>query len=181
VVGPNSGGEHRDNHAARIEPALVRVSVLGGNTQLDVGLPAAVPVALLIGEVVAQIQSRVPVQRDPDVESSTQPPERAHRWTLALVGQEPLAPNRTLSESGVRDGDLLMLQSVDTGESPVLFDDVVDAVASATTTRPSWAARHSQRLALAVTMCLLIGLPLSPHATRDTLRRLSPHWPQLRR
>lgn len=129
VVGPNSGGEHRDNHAARIEPALVRVSVLGGNTQLDVGLPAAVPVALLIGEVVAQIQSRVPVQRDPDVESSTQPPERAHRWTLALVGQEPLAPNRTLSESGVRDGDLLMLQSVDTGESPVLFDDVVDAVA----------------------------------------------------
>ncbi|MBR7540000.1 type VII secretion integral membrane protein EccD, partial [Mycobacterium tuberculosis] len=34
-----------------------------------------------------------------------------------------------LSESGVRDGDLLMLQSVDTGESPVLFDDVVDAVA----------------------------------------------------
>ncbi|MBE7192545.1 MAG: type VII secretion integral membrane protein EccD, partial [Gordonia polyisoprenivorans] len=38
--------------APSIEPALVRVSVLGGNTQLDVALPAAVPVAALLGDQV---------------------------------------------------------------------------------------------------------------------------------
>ena len=117
-VGSGPAGERRAGRTTPIEPALVRVSVLGGNTQLDVGLPAAVPVAVLIGELVTQITSRVPVQHDPDdpdVDPSTQPPDRQHRWTLALVGQEPLVPNRTLSESGVRDGDLLMLQLVDTG------------------------------------------------------------------
>ena len=146
------------------------MSVLGGNTQLDVGLPAAVPVAVLIGELVAQITSRIPVQRDqddPDVDPSTQPPERHHRWTLALVGQQPLAPNRTLSESGVRDGDLLMLQSVDTGESPVLFDDVVDAVArlndSVFATWSPTAARYSGYVA---TLVATLGAATSLGLTR---------------
>lgn len=130
VSGGASPTEQRTADTARIEPALVRVSVLGGDAQLDVGLPAAVPIAVLIGELVEHIESRVPLRRDPD---DLDPPQkiqdRHHRWTLAHVGREPLAPNRTLSESGVRDGDLLMLRSVETGESPVLFDDVVDAVA----------------------------------------------------
>ncbi|MGV9858194.1 type VII secretion integral membrane protein EccD [Gordonia sp. NPDC003425] len=139
---PASGvGPGRERRPARtdvgIEPALVRVSVLGGNTQLDVGLPAAIPVAALIPELVAQIESRSPVRRDPDDPESDpgaspggRPHDRQHRWTLALVGGgDPIAPNRSLSESGIRDGDLLILQSVRTGETPILFDDVVDAVA----------------------------------------------------
>lgn len=114
-----------------IEPELVRVSVLGGNTQLDVGLPAAVPIAALIPDLVEQIESRNPTPVDPDDADTddVRPHSRQHRWTLAHVGQEPMAPNRSLSESGVRDGDLLLLRSVGTGEAPALFDDVVDAVA----------------------------------------------------
>lgn len=117
-----------------VEPQLVRVSVLGGNTQLDVGLPAGIPIAALIGELVAQIESRNPTRHDPDDPDADnrggdRPHDRQNRWTLALVGQEPLPLNRSLSESGIRDGDLLLLTSTRTGESPVLFDDVVDAVA----------------------------------------------------
>ncbi|MGP3706215.1 type VII secretion integral membrane protein EccD [Gordonia paraffinivorans] len=117
-----------------IEPQLVRVSVLGGNTQLDVGLPAGIPIAGLIGDLVAQIESRNTARPDPDdpdadSHSGGRPHDRQNRWTLALVGQEPLPLHRSLSESGIRDGDLLLLTSVRTGESPVLFDDVVDAVA----------------------------------------------------
>ncbi len=170
LVGGSPATERSTGRTTSIEPALVRVSVLGGNTQLDVGLPAAVPVAVLIGELVAQITSRIPVQRDqddPDVDPSTQPPERHHRWTLALVGQQPLAPNRTLSESGVRDGDLLMLQSVDTGESPVLFDDVVDAVArlndSVFATWSPTAARYSGYVA---TLVATLGAATSLGLTR---------------
>ncbi|MGC5247642.1 type VII secretion integral membrane protein EccD [Gordonia sp. DT219] len=116
-----------------IQPALVRVSVLGGNTQLDVALPAAIPVAALIGDLVAQIESRNPRRQDPD---DTDPEMagghsdggRAH-WTLSRIGQPPLSVNHSLADSGVRDGDLLMVTSTRTGDSPVLFDDVVDAVA----------------------------------------------------
>ncbi|MEO9328363.1 type VII secretion integral membrane protein EccD [Gordonia aurantiaca] len=126
-------GDRRSADTA-IEPQLVRVSVLGGNTQLDVGLPAGIPIAGLIGDLVAQIESRNPSRHDPDdpdadPRSGGRPHDRQNRWTLALVGQDPLPLHRSLSESGIRDGDLLLLTSVRTGESPVLFDDVVDAVA----------------------------------------------------
>lgn len=124
-------GARPSSRSGSIEPELVRVSVLGGNTQLDVGLPAGVPVAALIPDLVAQIESRTPSRRDPDDPEGDydRPADRARRWTLALVGQEPVALNRSLSEAGIRDGDLLVLRSVRTGEAPVLFDDVVDAVA----------------------------------------------------
>nr|KOY49426.1 secretion protein [Gordonia sp. NB41Y] len=116
-----------------MEPALVRVSVLGGNTQLDIALPAAVPLAALIGELVAQIESRSPAGREVDDADAGSDDHRPHthrtRWTLAPIGQEPLPVNRSLAESGVRDGDLLMLSTASTGDSAALFDDVVDAIA----------------------------------------------------
>ncbi|MBA4022122.1 MAG: type VII secretion integral membrane protein EccD [Gordonia sp.] len=111
--------------AAATEPALARVSVIGGTTQFDVGLPAAVPVAALIPDLVSLISSRTPNVEDAEARPV---PIRDH-WTLARVGREPIAPGRTLSEAGVRDGDLLILRSVPARESAVLFDDVIDAVA----------------------------------------------------
>lgn len=42
------------------EPELCRVSVIGGNTQLDVGLPANAPIAAFIGDLVQLIESRNP-------------------------------------------------------------------------------------------------------------------------
>ena len=55
------------------------MSVLGGNTQLDVGLPAGIPIAGLIGDLVAQIESRNPSRSDPDdPDADARNPGRPH-------------------------------------------------------------------------------------------------------
>ncbi|SIR79047.1 type VII secretion integral membrane protein EccD [Williamsia sterculiae] len=142
-----------------VEPELARVSVLGGHTQLDVGLPASVPVAALIPDLVALIESRDPDHSDPDA----RPQEIRDRWTLARIGGSPIAPSRSLLEAGVRDGDLLVLRPVSAQESPVLFDDVIDAVARLTDSRfPGWTAAGARVVGLvfAVVAAVLAGVVL---------------------
>ncbi|ADG97835.1 secretion protein snm4 [Segniliparus rotundus DSM 44985] len=107
-----------------IEPALCRVAVLGGNAQFDVGLPSEVPVAVLIPDLVALIQTRVP-----NLGGEGSQNEARNQWTLGRVGQAPIPLTKTLAEAGVHDGDLLILRAVAAEESPLLFDDVIDAVA----------------------------------------------------
>ncbi|WP_225729872.1 MULTISPECIES: type VII secretion integral membrane protein EccD [unclassified Nocardia] len=111
------------------EPELCRVSVIGGNTQLDVGLPATVPIATFIGDVVTLIKSR-----NPDIAESDEgaAPLQTEHWTLARLGRDAIPPSRTLTEAEVYDGELLVLRSVTAKESPALFDDVIDAVARLT-------------------------------------------------
>ena len=113
------------------EPDLVRVSVLGGNTQFDVGLPAGVSIADLIPELLAHIRSRVDnlprgatARRADDDEA---PSAKPHLWTLSMIGGERLPTHLTLSDAGVRDGELLVLQSTKSGSVPPLFDDVICA------------------------------------------------------
>ncbi|WP_280451343.1 type VII secretion integral membrane protein EccD [Nocardia cyriacigeorgica] len=115
--------------AGTAEPELCRVSVIGGNTQLDVGLPATVPIATFMGDLVALIESRNPAPVD--TEDGGAPLQTKH-WTLARLGRDAIAPSRTLTEAEVFDGELLVLRSVSAKESPALFDDVIDAVSRLT-------------------------------------------------
>lgn len=169
VTGRSPAGGPRDD--AGIEPELVRVSVLGGNTQLDVGLPAGLPIAALIPDLVAQITSRTPARRDTDDPDGGEgrPYDRQNRWTLSLVGQEAIAPNRSLSESGIRDGDLLVLRSTRTGESPALFDDVVDAVARLNESRfASWSPVSARYAGFAVALVASVAAAVALGAYRWT-------------
>lgn len=165
-------GDRRRGEGA-VEPQLVRVSVLGGNTQLDVGLPAGIPIAGLIGELVAQIESRNPSRSDPDdpdadARNPGRPHDRQNKWTLALVGQDPLPLHRSLSESGIRDGDLLLLTSTRTGESPVLFDDVVDAVARLNESQfVDWTAASARKVGYALALVAAIAAAASLAAVRS--------------
>ncbi|WP_040788675.1 type VII secretion integral membrane protein EccD [Nocardia paucivorans] len=111
-----------------VGPELCRVSVIGGNTQVDLGLPSAVPIAGFISDVVDLIESRTP---DLTEREDAAPPRTTH-WTLARIGHDPIPPNQTLSEAEVFDGELLVLRSVASKESPALFDDVIDAVSRLT-------------------------------------------------
>ncbi|MBF6327515.1 type VII secretion integral membrane protein EccD [Nocardia transvalensis] len=111
------------------DPDLCRVSVIGGNTQVDLGLPATVPIAAYITDVVELIESRNP---DLSEQDEAAPPQTQH-WTLARIGRDPIPPNRTLTEAEVYDGELLVLRSVTAKEAPALFDDVIDAVSKLTT------------------------------------------------
>lgn len=148
-----------DAAATGTEPALARVSVIGGTTQFDVGLPAAIPVAALIPDLVSLISSRSPEPEDVEARPT---PVRDH-WTLSRVGREPIAPGRSLAEAGVRDGDLLILRSVPARESAVLFDDVIDAVArlgGAQFTSWNAAAARMMGYAVAVGASILMALTL---------------------
>lgn len=116
-----------DGSAGAAEPELCRVSVIGRNTQVDVGLPATVPIGSYVRDLVALIESHTPAVGDDEAAAL-----RAEHFTLARIGRDPLSANQSLLEAGVRDGDLLVLRSVTTTESPALFDDVIDAVSQLT-------------------------------------------------
>ncbi|MFE7796273.1 type VII secretion integral membrane protein EccD [Nocardia sp. NPDC057440] len=141
------------------EPELCRVSVIGGNTQLDVGLPATVPIATFIGDLVALIESR-----NPDVVESDDgdTPLHTEHWTLARLGRDAIAPSRSLTEAEVYDGELLVLRSVTAKESPALFDDVIDAVSRLTADDfRGWspaAARWTGLIAAVVAVVLAIAV-----------------------
>ncbi|MGW0037102.1 type VII secretion integral membrane protein EccD [Gordonia sp. NPDC003376] len=163
----------------RIEPALVRVSVLGGNTQLDIALPAAVPLAAFIGELVTQIESRRPAERDVDDADTGSDDHRPHahrtQWTLAPIGQDTLPVTRSLAESGVRDGDLLMLTTASTGDSTALFDDVVDAIARLNDSRfANWSATAARIVGLGCAVLASVVAGVSVLGVRLTSEAM---WP----
>ena len=160
-------------------PELVRVSVLGGNTQFDVGLPAGVQIAALIPELLSHIRSRSSGHAgsasgvDDDDHDGTA--FRPHLWTLSMIGGEDLPAEVTLSESGVRDGELLVLQSRKSGAAPPLFDDVIDAVARLGEERTSqWSATTARYAgyAAAVAFSLLTALALLVGVQLGTLAAL---------
>lgn len=103
--------------------------MIGGNTQLDVGLPANVPIASFISDLVSLIESRNP---DPVESEDGGAPLKTEHWTLARLGRDAIAPSRTLTEAEVFDGELLVLRAVSAKEAPALFDDVIDAVSRLT-------------------------------------------------
>ncbi|MFI5721005.1 type VII secretion integral membrane protein EccD [Nocardia sp. NPDC051750] len=154
------------------EPELCRVSVIGGNTQVDVGLPATVPIASFIGDLVALIDSRNP--NLPESDEDTGPLDAQH-WTLARLGRDAIAPSRTLTEAEVYDGELLVLRSVGAKEAPALFDDVIDAVSRLTAEEfTGWSGASARWMGLVVsaitvltTLVVLVvsrgdGDPLAP-------------------
>ena len=115
---------------ARVDPELCRVSVLSGRTQVDVALPADVPVASLIPELAGLLL------RNQFGEPERVPDDLSLHWTLGKVGQKVINETHTLIEAGIVDGDLLVLRSEATTELPTVYDDVIDAVAGMPVLRP---------------------------------------------
>lgn len=107
-------------------PDQVRVSVVGGRTQLDVALPADVPVAAFLPELAELVRSRDD-RRDADLADRD---ERRTFWELSRIdGGAVLTPSETLRTAGVSNGDLLRISARRALSPPMLHDDVVDAAA----------------------------------------------------
>lgn len=116
-------------------PDVVRVSVVGGRTQLDVALPADIPVAAFLPELARLIGSRDTSREDDVVDRD----ERRTFWVLHRVdGDTALAPDETLRSAGVKNGELLRIAAQRALSPPTLYDDVVDAAAQLN--RASYAA-----------------------------------------
>jgi type VII secretion integral membrane protein EccD len=119
-------GELHSVEVVSAVPDQFRVSVLGENTQLDVAVPADVPVAAFLPELAQMVGSRQ-ARRDDEVAHRD---ERRTFWVLSRVaGDVSLAPNETLREAGVSNGELLRISARRALSPPTLYDDVVDAAA----------------------------------------------------
>lgn len=104
-------------------PSRVAVSVLGGRTQLDVNLPADVPIAALLPELAELITSR-------DDPTGARSDERRTYWQLrTLSGSDPIPADQTLRNAGVVGGEVLVISQRTSLSPPTLYDDVVDAAA----------------------------------------------------
>lgn len=135
--------ELRNVQVLSAAPEAIRVSVLGGRTQLDVSLPADVPVAAFLPELARLIGSR-DTRRDEDASGRD---ERRTFWVLSHdQGDVALAPDATLRGANVVDGEVLHISARPALSPPALYDDVVDAAARLN--RASYAAWDSTAAAV---------------------------------
>ncbi|AMD56028.1 hypothetical protein ATO49_26355 [Mycolicibacterium fortuitum subsp. fortuitum DSM 46621 = ATCC 6841 = JCM 6387] len=89
--------ELREVHVVSAAPEVIRVSVVGGRTQLDVALPADIPVAAFLPELARLIKSR-DAERAEDL---TDRDERRTFWVLSRAGgADALDPDRSLRAAG---------------------------------------------------------------------------------
>lgn len=127
---------------AEAEPELSRLTLVVGELNIDVGLPAHVSIAQYIPDVIDIANEQI-IAQDAIIEFDA----ADGRWTLAPLGAEPIAPHLSLGEAGVHDGDLLMICAVDQPVSPLLFDDVDDSYATDSGTVRSWLTDNVTALA----------------------------------
>jgi len=116
---------------------------------MDVGLPLECTMAELVPQLVRMVGA--PTQPSPD----------STGWVLSRVGEPPLSPGLTVSAASLRDGEILNLRPRPKYEPPLLFDDVVDAIASAAQSRRgAWRPRVGRRLGVLAAVGLFIGAAL---------------------
>jgi ESX secretion system protein EccD len=126
-----------------------RITVVAPRVRMDVGLPLECTVAELIPQLV-QLSGGPP-----------QSERTGTGWALSRIGEAPLPLGVTVSAASLRDGEVLYLRPRTRYETPLLFDDVVDAIASAAQTRRgAWRPKVGRRLGLAVAMVLFAGATL---------------------
>jgi type VII secretion integral membrane protein EccD len=145
------------------EQELSRLTLVAGGLYIDVGLPPDVSISEYIADVLDIANEQIAV-RDPS--SDVRFDDSDNKWTLALLGGEPIDPHRSLSESGVYDGDLVMIREIGQPVSPMLFDDVDDGRAPTTPAVLGWLTREAAALT-----CFGVGL-----AATATLAALLPRW-----
>lgn len=129
---------------------FTRVTIISQTRRIDLALPSSVA----LGEILPTI-----VRFSGHEPGSVQ--ESVHTWVLQRVGDDPLDPNKLVSALSIRDGETLHLRKRDAAMPDAAFDDVVDAVSTATSTVPAWTPKHSRRLALAMLATILAGIPLA--------------------
>jgi len=88
-----------------------RITVVGERRQVDLAVPAAAPITTYVGAL-----ARLCAQSDSDILPSA--------WSLSTAVDRPFAPERSLAELGVVDGQILYLCNTIADEfaDPVVYD-----------------------------------------------------------
>ncbi len=104
---------------------LSRITIVAPRTRMDLALPSDVPLADLLPTLLRYAGEDL---ADEGV--------RHGGWSLTRLGGPPLDGGRTAAQLGVRDGEVLYFNPRAAAAPEIVFDDVVDAVATATNQRP---------------------------------------------
>lgn len=116
-------------------------------TRIDVSLPAHSTVAELVPQLLRMSAA------------DSEPQAPGVGWELRRMAGPALDSGMTIAGAGIRDGEVLHLGTRDRRSVPLLFDDVVDAIASAAEERPGvWRPLVSRRACLATATVAFIGV-----------------------
>ncbi|GAA4917925.1 type VII secretion integral membrane protein EccD [Stackebrandtia albiflava] len=137
---------------ANTATGLCRVTVVAPHTRMDVALPAHVPLAELQADLLAQVAA------SPQGEYFVNDGVKSGGWTLARLGEPPLDADLTPAQLGLVDGQELYFRPASDTAPAAVFDDVIDAIASAASSRAGrWQAAASRRLGLVVAGAAVTG------------------------
>ena len=112
------------------------MSVHSGTAVTDLALPAEIPVAVLTPSIVDFLKIR-------DVDDGL----AAKRYHLSLPGSSALDPSKTLAQSGVGDGAVLLLSQPSTAPPAARHHDVAQAVSETLAAAPEPWTNARRRLA----------------------------------
>jgi type VII secretion integral membrane protein EccD len=120
------------------------ITVVGRRRRLDVSLPADVPVAELLGELVTMLDEQV-----------VGPPPN---WAAVRLGGQVLDGEQGLAAQGMSAGDLLFLRDLASPVPPPAVDDYAGAVAAVIDAAPGrWTPAHLQGLLVLAAAAWLVG------------------------
>ncbi|GAA3304272.1 type VII secretion integral membrane protein EccD [Dactylosporangium vinaceum] len=126
---------------------LSKVTIVAPQSRVDLALPADVPLADLLPTLLRYAR---PDLADEGVSNGG--------WVLSRLGSLPLDSSRTSAQLEIRDGELLYFTPRAQAAPEVVFDDVVDAVATGTQERGSrWQPANARRFALGLGVCALLA------------------------
>lgn len=127
---------------------VARVTVISPTRRIDLALPAGTTLGELMPNIV----------RFSGYEGGGAQ-EAVQSWVLQRFGEDPLDADRPIGELDLRDGETLHLRHREAALPDAAFDDVVDAVATATGTQPRWSDNDSRKFTLVFVAVLAVLLP----------------------
>ncbi len=124
-----------------------RVTIVAPKTRIDVALPADVPLAILLPTLLRYAGEGLADEGAP-----------AGGWVLSRLGGPALDSGQSAGQLDIRDGEVLYFAPPGGTADEMVFDDVVDAVATATQTRAGrWQTGTTRRFSVVVAALALLG------------------------
>ncbi|GIF69716.1 type VII secretion integral membrane protein EccD [Asanoa ishikariensis] len=124
-----------------------RVTIVAPKTRVDLALPSEVPLADVLPTVLRFAGDRLADE-----------PDGRYGWSLARLAGPALDIAQSPAQLEIRDGELLYLRPRGGEQPEPVFDDVVDAIATATRMRPGrWSTATTKVFGLGLGAAALVG------------------------
>jgi type VII secretion integral membrane protein EccD len=124
------------------------VTIVSPRTRIDLALPSDVPLSDLLPTILHQAGEYYIDEAGDN-----------GGWILARLGDDAVDTGHSCSQLGINDGEMLYLNPADAAKPEIVFDDVIDAVATATEQRGNrWDHLATKRFSVGVgTAALAVG------------------------